>query len=77
MYIHENVHLLLPLERVVNTHSECVNSLFRLAWNQRGVHHMKDFPSNVQMGPQRAVAGVGTSKSDVGSSKSIQGHPGK
>ena len=43
----------------------------RLAWNRRGVHHMKGPPSNVQMGPQRAVAGVGTSKSDVGSGKSI------
>ena len=30
---------------------------------------MKDPPSNVQMGSQRAVLGVGTSKSDVGSNK--------
>jgi len=32
---------------------------------------MKEPPQHVQMGPQRAVAGVGTSKSDVGSGKSI------
>jgi len=36
-----------------------------------GVLHMKDPPSKMQMGPQRAVAGVGTSKSDVGSGKGI------
>jgi len=28
-------------------------------------------PLQMQMGPQRAVAGVGTSKSDVGSGKGI------
>jgi len=32
---------------------------------------MKDMPSTVQMGPQQAVVGVGTSKSDVGSGKSM------
>ena len=32
---------------------------------------MKDLPSTVQMGPQRAVVVVGISKSDVGSGNSI------
>ena len=40
-------------------------------WDRRGVLHMKETSSSVKMGPQRAVEGVGTSKSDVGSCKSM------
>ena len=40
-------------------------------WDRRGVLHIKDTSSSVKMGPQRAVEGVGTSKSDVGSCKSM------
>jgi len=46
-------------------------SCFRLAWNRRGVLHMMDTSSSVKMGPQRALTGVGTSRSDVGCGQSI------
>jgi len=44
---------------------------FRLARDRWEVLHMKDPPSKMQMRPQRAVVGGGTSKSDVGSGKGI------
>jgi len=41
------------------------NGLYlRLAWDRLGFLHWKDPTSKMQMGQQRAVAGVGTSKSE-------------
>jgi len=44
---------------------------FRLAEKQRGVHHLADPPSKIQIAPQQAVAGVGSSKSGVGTDEAV------
>jgi len=43
----------------------------RLAAEQRGIRHLADPLSKIRIWPQPAVAGVGTSKSGVGTNKAI------
>ena len=43
----------------------------RLACKQRGSFNMKNHPQKIQIGPQRAVAGGGTSKSGGGAGKAV------
>ena len=52
--------------------SKAINAT-QTGWGTKGVRHMKDTPSKIPMGPQLAVAGVGTSKSasGIGTGKAI------
>jgi len=51
-----------------------IQKRFKLAWERRGVLHMKDHPSKMQMGPRRAVAGGSTSRSNGSTGKPLLSH---
>jgi len=58
--------------RAANTKAMYDECIIATGLQTQGVLHIKDLPSKIQMGPQQAVAGGGTSKSGGGTDKVIR-----
>ena len=71
MYMYIFIHIYYSKSITTSSSSLSATMMTWIGWETKGVLHMKDPPSKIKMGPQRAVAGVGTPKFGVGTGKTI------
>jgi len=70
-YTHEENAVRMQSESYTGSCNVKLENIPQIGWETKGVRHLADPPSKIQIRPQPTVAGVGTSQSGVGTDESI------